>query len=323
MLLRWWWRALLGGALVIAVSALLLFTPGGLQRILFARNFRSVVPGIYRSAQPTQRDLETWRVEPGIQSLLSLRRPKPGRTWYDDELAFVRAHDLEHETVALSGEHLPSPEELWRILRFLDHAPRPILLHCSAGVERTGLAAAVAVLLDGGTPERAREEFSRSRGFLEFLGISDLPHFVDRYAAWLEEEQHDSHPALFRLWAETVYAPYFYRAELALVGREGRALRVRVTNRSREVIPFRNAAPGVRLGAHWRPRGGAVQELRGETARLDLAPGASVDLAFPLPGASGAGRAGPGVLELDLVDEGRKWFAEMGSPTLALPLGTP
>lgn len=317
MVLRWW-RALVPGVLLVLAVALALFTPNGLRLILFERNFRQVMPGVYRSAQPTRADLVAWAEAPGIRSVLSLRRPKPHERWYQDEIGFVQSNGVAHYSVPLSGELLPPPPELWEILQILDTAPRPLLMHCSAGVERSGLGAALTLLLEDGEPVRARKEFGRDRGYMEWLGFSDLARFVDLYAAWLEAEGAEPSRDHFRRWATTVYAPYFYRAELELVGREGKRFAIRVTNRSGETIPFRGGGPGgVRLGAHWHPVAGEVVELRGDPADRDLDPGASFEL-----GVSAPPEAARGVLVVDLVHEGRKWFAEMGSPTLSIPIAT-
>lgn len=317
-----WLRFLLHRGLWIGVTppiiALLWFTPAGLERLLLHRNLRLVLPGVYRSAQPTHADLEAWTHDHGIQSILNLRRTKEDANWWRAERKFVEKSGVFHRTIRLSGETLPSPEDLAALIDTLDTAPRPLLLHCKAGVERSGLVAALAVLLDGGAPERARQEFHRSRGFVEWLGISDLPQLIDQYAAWLDDRGVTHEPDRFRRWATGHYVPYFYRADFELLEVEADHVVVRVTNRSGKAIPFRSAAPpGVRLGAHWRPEAGGEHELRGQPIDRDLEPAAMIDLALGRPDDPRAG-----ALVIDLVHEDRKWFAEMGSPTLEVKLNT-
>lgn len=307
---------MVGFGIALGLVAVALFTPSGLARMFLEQNFQTVVPGIYRSAQPTREDLERWADEYGIQSILNLRRTRDGVAWWEAERDFAHERGIRHQTVRLNADRLPPPARLAAVIEILDNAPRPLLVHCEGGIERSGLVGAVAVLLDGGVPTLARDQFDRSRGFIEWAAFSDLPKLVDRYAAWLAEQGLEHHPDQFRGWAREVYVPYFYRAELVLAEVADQRVTVRVTNRSPNVISLRSdAPPGVRLGAHWRPRGGEVLELRGENADADLAPGETMTLSLPLPIDRRAG-----LLVVDLVDEGVEWFADMGSPPLEIEI---
>ncbi len=303
-------------AALVGVAALLLFTPTGLARILLRQNFQVVVPGVYRSAQPTRADLERWTDEYSLEAILNLRRIHEGVDWWKTERDFVRERGMAHQTIKLNADRMPPVSRLVALVDGLDRAPRPLLIHCQGGIERTGLGAAVAVLLDGGSPARAREEFDRSRGFVEWAAFSDLPRVVDDYAAWLDAASLEHRPDHFRRWAREDYVPYFYRADLEPSELGAQRLAVRVTNTSGRVIPFRAAAPpGVRLGAHWKPRGGDPVELRGEPIDRDLEPGETITLRIDRPRDTRAG-----VLVVDLVDEGVEWFADMGSPPLEIAL---
>lgn len=311
-----WMRAVLGLGLVLGTVAVALFTPAGLARMFLEQNFQTVVPGVHRSAQPSREDLERWSDQYGIQSILNLRRTRDGVAWWEAERAFAQERGIRHQTVRLNADRLPPPEKLAALIKILDDAPRPLLVHCEGGIERSGLAGAVAVLLDGGSPALAREQFDRRRGFIEWAAFSDLPWVVDGYAGWLAEQGLEHHPDRFRRWAREIYVPYFYRAELALVEVAERRVTVRVTNRSPQVIALRGGAPpGVRLGAHWLPSAGAALELRGEAADADLAPGETMTLSLEGPMDPRAG-----LLVVDLVDEGVEWFADMGSPALEIEL---
>ncbi len=307
-------RALLFSALALGVAVLALFTPTGLARMLLYQNFQEVIRGVYRSSQPNRSDLETWTRAHGLKSILNLRRTRDGITWWEAEQGFVRERGLAHETIRLNADRLPPPAKLNALIEYLDGAARPLLIHCEGGIERSGLAGAVAVLLDGGSPAQARDQFHRSRGFIEWAAFSDLPAVVDDYAAWLAARGLEHRADTFRRWAREDYVPYFYRVELELAAAEEGRVTVQVTNRSPKVIPLRgDAPPGVRLGAHWEPRGGERLELRGEKFDADLAPGEATTLYLERPSDPRAG-----VLVVDLVDERVEWFADMGSLPLTI-----
>ena len=220
---------------------------------------------------------------------------------------------------------MPPTPRLREIIRAFDTAPRPLLLHCQGGVERSGLVGAVAVLLHGGTLEEARAQFAPSEGYIAFSSRSELPQVLDEYEEWLAPRGEPHSADHFRAWVAEDYHPYFYRAGIAPVevpatwaaGVET-VLRFQVTNRSKRPIPFQSSPErGVHLGAFVHAEGdgdAAPRELRAGFVDLELAPGASatLDLAVP-PLPPGAFR-----LEVDLVDEGYKWFQAMGSEPLSL-----
>jgi undecaprenyl-diphosphatase len=311
---------------LLAALALSLLAPGPVNRFFFDENLIEVVPGgIYRSAQPSGPEMDEFIARLGLRSVLNLRGERGGSAWLAEERAVADAHGVEHHTVRLSAKRMPPGPRLREIVEVLDTAPRPLLFHCEGGVERSGLVGAVAVLLDGGDLADAREQFAYSKGFVPWISRSEVPRVLDDYEGWLAEQGRTHSPDAFRAWVAGEYHPYFYRVRITPVDAPARleaghkhALRVRVTNESREPIRFRASHErGVHLGALLRPAAGTGAEpieLRGGFVDLDLAPGASHDFELKLP------RLAPGAwsLQVDLVDEGVKWFEAMGSRPLAI-----
>ena len=313
----------LAGALIAAVG---LAIAGPLRSYLFESNLHAVVAGqIYRSAQPSGDDIDRWVRELGLRSVVNLRgaKGKDDRRWLADERSASRRNGIEHVSLRMSSDDIPPAQTLRELVRILDTAPRPLLLHCAAGAERSGLASAVAVLLQGGDLAAAHAEFALDKGFV-YLVNPRLPRVLDAYEEWLAGQP--TTPDRFRTWVMTEYAPYFYRARIEPIDAPARIttgtaaeLRVRVTNTSRQAIPFRSARDhGVHLGAKLRGSGGADPiELRAGLVDLELAPGAATELALPLPPIASPGHYD---IEIDLVDEGVKWFQALGSQPLTLPI---
>ena len=320
MRLRWLLLA------ALALVATLLAAPGPVNRFFFDENLIAIVPGaIYRSAQPSGAEMDELIRRLGLRSVLNLRGERGGSDWLAEERAVTSAHGAEHHTVRLSAKRMPPAPRLREIVEILDTAPRPLLLHCQGGVERSGLAGAVAVLLDGGDLDAARAQFSPSKGFVSWISRSHLPRVVEQYADWLDAQGVEHTPDRFRRWVAEHYHPYFYRARLVALNAPRQlpadaehVLRVRVTNESREPIGFRaSRASGVHLGGLLRPAAeadGEPIELRDGFVDLDLAPGASHELELVLPPLA----PGRWSLQVDLVDEGVKWFEAMGSEPLRL-----
>jgi len=315
------------GALAVGF-AVALAVPGPLHTYFLESNLMPVLEGqVYRSAQPEPDDLARWIQTLGLRSILNLRG-ELGNRRLREERHVAASLGVAHYDIHLDADRMPPAPLLREVVEVLDHAPRPLLLHCKGGVERSGLVGAVTVLLAGGDLDTARHQFDVSKGFVPFIANSDLPRVIDEYAAWLAAQGAETTPERFRTWVKDVYAPGFYRAVIepldvpaAIEPGAPRLLHFRVTNESLEPIPFgREGGRGVHLGARLEPPPGSAAspvELRGLAVDLQLASGASAELALPLPGLDGAGAWR---LDVDLVDEGVKWFAAMGSRPLVLPL---
>jgi protein tyrosine phosphatase (PTP) superfamily phosphohydrolase (DUF442 family) len=321
-------RRLRLGLLVVASLALVALVAGPLRAYVFASNLHAVIPSaIYRSAQPSGARLADWIDELSLRTVVNLRgrKSQDDRRWLREEIATAERAGVAHVSIRMSSDDVPPAQTLRELVRVIDTAERPLLLHCKAGAERSALAAAVAVLLETGDLEHARAEFALDKGFVHWLNPR-LPRVLDDYAAWLAERGEASTPDRFRAWVTTEYAPYFYRARIEPVGAPAQLaagtpaeLRFRVTNASRQPIPFQSQRhAGVHLGARLAPPGGGDPiELRAGFVDLTLAPGTATELVLPLPALHEPGRY---ALRVDLVDEGVKWFASLGSTPLDLPL---
>jgi protein tyrosine phosphatase (PTP) superfamily phosphohydrolase (DUF442 family) len=316
-------------AAVAAALALAMAVPGPLHTYLFESNLMPVIDGqVYRSAQPEPDELARWVETLGLRSIVNLRGERGSGGWLREERDLATSLGVAHYDVHLDADRMPPAPRLRELVKILDSAPRPLLFHCKGGVERSGLVGAVVVLLAGGDLDAARHQFDASKGFVPLVVNSDLPRVLDDYAGWLAAQGAASTPERFRTWVATAYAPDFYSAEIAPVDAptalaQGvpQVLRFRVTNRSLHPIPFRaESGRGVHLGARLRPPEGSAErplELRGDGVELRLEPGESTELALSLPALDGPGTWR---LDVDLVDEGVKWFAAMGSEPLALRL---
>lgn len=162
--------------------------------------FRLVRPDVYRSPQPGEDQLARRIDDYGIRTVVCLRG--------DGNPTAVSARATEGAgatfwNVPMSATRMPRPETLLELWRVAGAAPRPLLLHCRAGVDRTGLAAAIVVLHDTGDLAAARAELALlPNGHLAMFGTEAMDEVLDRY---------EPHAATMRFpdWVRDVYAPWF------------------------------------------------------------------------------------------------------------------
>ena len=107
-------------------------------------NFHEVVAGeVYRSNQVTPEALATYQAEHGIRSVLNLRGAEPGEAWYDDEIAASAALGLVHVDFRMTASEAFSEADAAKLIALMREMPKPVLVHCLYGADRTGLAMAL------------------------------------------------------------------------------------------------------------------------------------------------------------------------------------
>jgi len=155
-----------------ALTALTLACAGGFYAYVESDgNLHVVDPSrLYRSRQLSGPELERAIGTYGIRSILNLRGPNPGRNWYDDEITISSARNLIHYDYGLSAFRRVSPAQLEDILRIIRNAPKPILIHCAVGADRTGLVSAVYLFSRGASAKDAYGALSLRYGHFPYLG---------------------------------------------------------------------------------------------------------------------------------------------------------
>jgi len=166
---------------------------------LFWTNRSEVLPGLVRSNHPTQ---ERFRKEAagGIKVVLNLRGASM-QPQYLQEKRICAELGLRLIDLPMSAVTPPQKETLLTLLKILKTADRPLLMHCKSGADRTGLAAAIAILEDGGTIEDARAQLSAR--FLHFR--RGRKAVLDRFLDLYEAEHVNGEP--FSQWVNNSYEP--------------------------------------------------------------------------------------------------------------------
>ena len=185
-------RRAAGVALALLMCLLLFLTYIG----VFGGNVHVVQAGrVYRSAQLTGVGIqpETARLaghgladvleKYHIRTVINLRGKSDDAGWYFAETAICRTHNAAHIDIPFSAVRMPPPDSLRKLLAAFDAAAYPVIFHCQAGADRTGLAAALYANLYEKQPldEAESSQLTWRHGHFSFSKTYPMDKFFDLY----------------------------------------------------------------------------------------------------------------------------------------------
>jgi hypothetical protein len=216
--------------------------------------------------------------------------------------------------------------EIQHLVEVIDHSAYPILLHCFHGIDRTGLASTMALLLQTDVSlAEARRQLGQRFLHLPFGHTGNMDRFFDLYQDWLLANDLPHSSEAFRYWVNNAYCPGPCRCRFEVVRPTERpaplvrdtpgVLRVRCHNLSIEPWHFR---PGKNAGIHavyqlYNSLDQSVSEGRAGLFRATVLPGNFIDLDLLLPALS---EPGCYLLRADLMDAQHASFFQTGSEPL-------
>ena len=123
-------------------------TAGRLAGSVLSRvyNWHWIEPGLARSAQAYGRHIPLLLRHHGIRSVINLRGDNAGSPWYDNERRAAAGLGIAYVDVQLSSKRLPDRDSLLAVIDAVRDAPRPALIKCSGGADRTGFVAGLHLL---------------------------------------------------------------------------------------------------------------------------------------------------------------------------------
>ena len=158
-----------------------LFVDHSVLRLLWG-NVAEVIPGkLYRSNHPTPQRLARLARRLHLRTLVNVRGK---RDCGSDALSRASAFTLGLDHIDMAFESRGAPHRD-RILRYAELYPTlktPALLHCKSGADRAGLAAALAIIFEGGTTKQALAQLSWRFGHFSRSKTGILDAFFVLYA---------------------------------------------------------------------------------------------------------------------------------------------
>ncbi len=168
--------------LAMVVSAVL-----ALAAIIIAaaarHNFHIVSRGlVYRSAQLDGAGFRRIIRENGIKSIFNLRGLNQAG-WYEAETNAAGELGVAHYDFALSASEQLNNTQMENIVSALASAPKPILIHCKNGADRSGLVGALYLYTqEGWSAEASSRELTIFCGHFPYLFWRDTIAMDDSFS---------------------------------------------------------------------------------------------------------------------------------------------
>jgi protein tyrosine/serine phosphatase len=177
-----------GGKAVLRLLVVLVIWAAGYFGYLYVSgNFHVVLPGeLYRSGQVTPERLAAYQGRYGIRSVINLRGENAGADWYGKEVEAARTLGMSHFDFRMSAKEHLSVDQADTLISIMRTAPKPILIHCRSGADRSGLTAALYLAAVAGAGERKAERQLSIR--FGHVGIPLLSRAYAMDATWEDLE---------------------------------------------------------------------------------------------------------------------------------------
>jgi protein tyrosine phosphatase (PTP) superfamily phosphohydrolase (DUF442 family) len=168
---------ILSAALIIGVFVL---------HMIAAHNFHVVSAGrMYRAAQMDGPALAEAIRANGIKSILNLRGAAVG-DWYDAELSTSQQLGVKHFDYYMEAGQEMKDEQMERLVAIMRSAPKPMLIHCKSGADRTGLVGALYLYsVEGKSAAAASGELTMFCGHVPYLFWRDTAAMDDSFARFV------------------------------------------------------------------------------------------------------------------------------------------
>ncbi|WP_456451885.1 fused DSP-PTPase phosphatase/NAD kinase-like protein [Hydrogenimonas sp.] len=150
-------------------------------------NLHPVVKGeAYRSAQPTPWQLKKLVRRYGFKSVVNLRGAKPHKPVWALEKRACDEMGVALLDVSIFSRRIPDDTMLLALKNAFEKAPKPMLMHCKAGADRSSLAAVLYLHWMAGVPlEEAMKRHLRfwPYGYIKGSGAGVIAAYFEAFLA--------------------------------------------------------------------------------------------------------------------------------------------
>lgn len=162
-------------------------------------NFEEIAPGVYRSNQPSHRRFSKMKAM-GIDHVLNLRGHALSVPHLTAE-ASCKALDMKVTPLGFRARQAPDRATVLALIQTLKDMPKPFVMHCKSGADRTSFASAIYLNVVMGEPmQNAMRMLSMKYIHLRFSKTGILDYILESYIAENKRSE-----ISFEEWVATAY----------------------------------------------------------------------------------------------------------------------
>jgi protein tyrosine phosphatase (PTP) superfamily phosphohydrolase (DUF442 family) len=155
-------------SILVGFISLIVLVLWWLGYLRYSGNFHKIDNQVYRSGQLYSFNFEKFYKKYHFKTILNLRGAKPDKKWYQYEKEFAKKHNITLIDFKLNDRKIQTIQTMKKLVNIINKAKKPLLIHCKAGADRTGLASAL-YLYSKHNP-KAKEMLSVKYGHFPYLG---------------------------------------------------------------------------------------------------------------------------------------------------------
>ncbi len=164
-------------------------------------NLHEVAPGVWRSAQPSPRDIRRL-AKRGLRTVINLRGKRDCGSYRLEEQACAN-YGVRLINFKMRSRGVPTADQIHKAARLFEDIDYPVLIHCKSGADRAGLMSALYLLLRERRPlDDATRQLSLRYGHFRQADTGVLDHFFECY-----RKQAAGTPMDFVRWVDERYQP--------------------------------------------------------------------------------------------------------------------
>ncbi|WOI52794.1 hypothetical protein [Parvularcula sp. LCG005] len=172
-------------------------------------NSHRIGDGMWRTYQPSPKDLETWVEKHGVRTVINLRGlrnavPQPGFYWLEEEKC--RELGIELVNFRAFSREAPTADFLLDIDALFRRIDYPAIMHCKSGADRAGIASTLYLFLKEEKPlAEALKMLTYRYGHVKTGKTGVLDHFFDVYRLAAEKDGIEPNRTHFLNWVREDY----------------------------------------------------------------------------------------------------------------------
>jgi len=230
---------------VIILAAVAIYTS-------FIFTIHSVIPDvIYRSAQLSgdclQKNIDRYH----FKSIINLRGEDKKEEWYQTESKIARENNVTLYNIRLSAYKYPVASQVDDLVKVLQTAKKPVLIHCQAGADRSGMASALALSVLKNAPlKEMKEQYSWKYFVNPFRSNTCGKLFFSAYEQFLHKTGRPHRRSTLLSWIQNKYVDYKGNIEFVIECANQERFRTSKSDEDRHSVTIQSGSDEISL-AGW------------------------------------------------------------------------